>query len=70
MTVAFIMYRHGQNDPTRYPHLFTRLEIHGDVVDGWTAPGNGLKSEHYFISLSRVESIEFWDVVDVHTSER
>lgn len=63
MTVCFVTYKRFQNDVTRYPHLFTGIAIHGDVFEGWSRPGDGSPSRHYFVSLSRIESIEFWDIV-------
>ena len=64
MVVCFVTYKHGENDATSYPHLFTRIAIHGDVFDGLARPGDGTPDRRYFISVSRIQAIEFWDVVD------
>lgn len=63
MIVCFVMYKPHENDVTRYPHIFTHIAIHGDVFEGWARVGDGNFDRHYFISLSRIQSIEFWDLV-------
>ncbi len=63
MIIAFVTFRRSGHDATRYPHLYRDFSISGTMFDGWTAPGNGEPSRHMFISLSRIESIEFWESV-------
>lgn len=61
--VCFVSYKQGTMSDIGLPHLFTRISISGNVFDGWTRPGNGFPDKHMFISLDRIESLEFWEVV-------
>lgn len=63
MIVCFVTYKHHENDATQYPHMFIDIAIHGNVFEGWARVGDANSNSHYFISLSRIQSIEFWDTV-------
>lgn len=60
--VYFVSYKHGTMSDIGLPHLFTRVSISGNVFDGWTRPGNGLPSQHMFISLDRIQTLDFWEI--------
>lgn len=62
--VCFVSYKHDNMSDIGLPHLFTRVGISGNVFDGWTRPGNGLPSQHMFISLNRIQTLDFWEIVD------